>query len=148
MDLVIRAAVAFVLVYGVTRVIGRRELADLQPFDLIFLVVIGDLIQQGVTQNDLSITGVILVISTIALLQVTASYLSFRFRPLRPILNGEPVIIIENGRFIDRNMKRERLTQEDVAEEMRLNSIHSLDEVEWAVLESSGKMSFLKKRRD
>jgi uncharacterized membrane protein YcaP (DUF421 family) len=148
MDLVIRAAVAFVLVYGVTRVIGRRELADLQPFDLIFLVVIGDLIQQGVTQNDLSITGVIVVISTIALLQVTASYLSFRFRPLRPILNGEPVIIIENGRFIDRNMKRERLTQEDVAEEMRLNSIHSLDEVEWAVLESSGKMSFLKKRRD
>jgi uncharacterized membrane protein YcaP (DUF421 family) len=148
MDLVIRAAVAFVLVYGVTRVIGRRELADLQPFDLIFLVVIGDLIQQGVTQNDLSITGVILVISTIALLQVTASYLSFRFRPLRPILNGEPVIIIENGRFIDRNMKRERLTQEDVAEEMRLNSIHSLDEIEWAVLESSGKMSFLKKQRD
>jgi uncharacterized membrane protein YcaP (DUF421 family) len=148
MDLVIRAAVAFVLVYGLTRVIGRRELADLQPFDLIFLVVIGDLIQQGVTQNDLSITGVILVISTIALLQVAASYLSFRFRPLRPILNGEPVIIIENGRFIDRNMKRERLTPEDVAEEMRLNSIHSLDEIEWAVLESSGKMSFLKKQRD
>ena len=145
MDLVIRAAVAFVFVYALTRIIGRRELAQLQPFDLIFLVVIGDLIQQGVTQNDLSITGLILVVSTIALLQVGSSYLSFRFRRLRPILNGDPVVIVENGRFIERNLKRERLTPDDVAEEMRQNQIHSLDEVQWAVLETSGKMSFLKK---
>ena len=145
MDLVLRAGVAFIFVYAVTRVIGRRELAQLQPFDLIFLVVIGDLIQQGVTQNDLSITGLILVVSTIALLQVGSSYLSFRFRRLRPILNGDPVVIVENGRFIERNLKRERLTPDDVAEEMRQNQIHSLDEVQWAVLETSGKMSFLKK---
>ena len=145
MDLVHRAGVAFVFVYAVTRVIGRRELAQLQPFDLIFLVVIGDLIQQGVTQNDLSVTGLILVVSTIALLQVGSSYLSFRFRRLRPILNGDPVVIVENGRFIERNLKRERLTPDDVAEEMRQNQIHSLDEVQWAVLETSGKMSFLKK---
>ena len=125
--------------------IGRRELAQLQPFDLIFLVVIGDLIQQGVTQNDLSVTGLILVVSTIGLLQVCSSYLSFRFRRLRPVLNGEPVVIIENGRFIERNLKRERLTPDDVAEEMRQNQIHSLDEIQWAVLETSGKMSFLKK---
>jgi len=145
MDLVIRAAVAFVFIFALTRVIGRRELAQLQPFDLIFLVVIGDLIQQGVTQNDLSVTGMILVVSTIGLLQVGSSYLSFRFRRLRPILSGDPVVIVENGRFIERNMKRERLTPDDVAEEMRQNQIHSLDEVQWAVLESSGKMSFLKK---
>ncbi|TMG44202.1 MAG: DUF421 domain-containing protein [Chloroflexi bacterium] len=145
MDLVLRAGVAFIFVYAVTRVIGRRELAQLQPFDLIFLVVIGDLIQQGVTQNDLSVTGLILVVSTIALLQVGSSYLSFRFRRLRPILNGDPVVIVENGRFIERNLKRERLTPDDVAEEMRQNQIHSLDEVQWAVLETSGKMSFLKK---
>ena len=145
MDLVLRAGVAFVFVYAVTRVIGRRELAQLQPFDLIFLVVIGDLIQQGVTQNDLSITGLILVVSTIALLQVGSSYLSFRFRRLRPVLNGDPVVIVENGRFIERNLKRERLTPDDVAEEMRQNQIHSLDEVQWAVLETSGKMSFIKK---
>ena len=145
MDLVIRAAVAFVFVYALTRIIGRRELAQLQPFDLIFLVVIGDLIQQGVTQNDLSVTGLILVVSTIALLQVGSSYLSFRFRRLRPVLNGDPVVIVENGRFIERNLKRERLTSDDVAEEMRQNQIHSLDEVQWAVLETSGKMSFLKK---
>jgi|SRR5947207_2051454 uncharacterized membrane protein YcaP (DUF421 family) len=145
MDLVLRAAIAFVLIFAFTRILGRRELADLQPFDLIFLVVIGDLIQQGVTQNDLSVTGLILVIATIGVLQVASSYLTFRFRRLRPIMTGEPVVIVEHGKLIRSNMKRERLTPDDVEEAARQQQIHSLDQVQWAVLESSGKMSFFKK---
>ena len=145
MDLVIRAAVAYVAVFAFTRLLGRRELSQMQPFDLILLVVIGDLIQQGVTQNDLSVTGLLLVVATVGLLQVAASYLSFRFKRLRPLLEGEPVVIIENSAFIERNLKRERLTVDDVTEEMRLQSISSLAEVRWAVLETSGRMSFIKK---
>lgn len=146
MDLVIRAAVAYVAVFAFTRLLGRRELSQMQPFDLILLVVIGDLIQQGVTQNDLSVTGLLLVVATVGLMQVAASYLSFRFRRLRPILEGEPVVIVENGEFIERNLKRERLTVDDVTEEMRLHEITSLAEVRWAVLETSGRMSFIKKQ--
>jgi uncharacterized membrane protein YcaP (DUF421 family) len=145
MDLVIRAAVAYIAVFAFTRLLGRRELSQMQPFDLILLVVIGDLIQQGVTQNDLSVTGLLLVVATVGLMQVAASYLSFRFRRLRPVLEGEPVVIIENGVFIERNLKRERLTVDDVSEEMRLQQITSLGEVQWAVLETSGRMSFVKK---
>ena len=74
MDIVIRAAVAFLFVYLVTRVIGRRELSSMQPFDLILLVMIGDLVQQGVTPNDFSVTGALLVGSTIALVTVGISY--------------------------------------------------------------------------
>jgi uncharacterized membrane protein YcaP (DUF421 family) len=144
-DLVIRATVAYVVIYAFTRLLGRRELSQLQPFDLILLVVIGDLIQQGVTQNDLSVTGLLIVVGTVGLLQVAVSYLSFRFKRLRPVLEGEPVVIVEDGRFVERNMKRERLTEDDVTEEMRLQSIASLAEVQWAVLETSGKMSFIKK---
>lgn len=146
MDLVLRAAAAYVAVFAFTRLLGRRELSQMQPFDLILLVVIGDLIQQGVTQNDLSVTGLLIVLVTVALLQVAASYLSFRFRPLRPLLEGEPVVIVENGEFIRRNMRRERLTVDDVTEEMRLQQITSLAEVQWAVLETSGRMSFVKKQ--
>jgi uncharacterized membrane protein YcaP (DUF421 family) len=146
MDIVIRAAIAFLIVFAFTRLLGRRELAQMQPFDLILLVVVGDLIQQGVTQNDLSVTGLFLVIATIGLMQVGFSYLSFRVRRLRPILNGEPVVIIENGQLIERNMKRERLSLEDVAEEARLNEVASFDDVQWAILETSGQMSFIKKK--
>src|SRR5207302_9943422 len=98
MDIVIRAAAVFLVVYLFTRILGRRELSTLQPFDLILLVVIGDLIQQGVTQNDLSVTGVVLVLSTIGVMVVATSYLSYRFRRLRPYLNGDPVVLMEDGK--------------------------------------------------
>ena len=130
--------------FAFTRALGRRELATLQPFDLILLIVIGDLIQSGVTQNDLSVTGVLIVVSTIGILQVTVSYLGFRVRRLRPFLQGEPIVLVENGRVIDRNMRRERLTRDDLAEKARISEIESIDDIKWAVLETNGDISFIK----
>ena len=70
MDLVIRATVIFLFIFLVTRIAGRRQLGELEPFDVILLVVLGDLVQQGITQSDESVTGTVIVISTIALLSV------------------------------------------------------------------------------
>jgi uncharacterized membrane protein YcaP (DUF421 family) len=144
-DLVIRAAVVFVFIFCLMRLIGRRELSSLEPFDLILLVVIGDLAQQGVTQNDASVTGVVLVIGTMAVMSVGASYLSFRFRRLRPILDGEPIVLLEDGRPIERNLRRERITVEELAEAARLQSVASLADVRWAVLETSGTISIIRR---
>ena len=127
MDLVVRAAVAFLFVYLLTRVVGRRELSSMQPFDLILLVMIGDLVQQGVTQNDFSVTGAVLVGGTIALLTVRVSYTSFRFPRLRPVLDGEPVIVVEDGEPIERNLRRNRITLEELAAAARADGIGSLD---------------------
>jgi uncharacterized membrane protein YcaP (DUF421 family) len=145
MDIVIRAAVAFVFILLLTRVVGRRELNSLEPFDLILLVTIGDLVQQGVTQNDFSITGMTLAVGTIAVLTVLFSYLSWRFQALRPVLEGQPLILIEDGKVIEKNLRRNRLTQEEVAAEARNQQIDSFDKIRWAVLETSGKISFIEK---
>ena len=134
------------MILFVTRVIGKRELSSLQPFDLILLVVLGDLVQQGVTQSDYSVTGVALAIFTFGALTVAVSYVSFKFPRARPILDGEPVIIVQEGRVIEANLRRERLTPEEVAEEARQHQIASLEDVQWAVLESNGKISFIPKR--
>jgi uncharacterized membrane protein YcaP (DUF421 family) len=144
MDVVIRAVIIYALVFGLTRALGRRELSTLQPFDLILLIVIGDLIQSGVTQSDLSVTGVLLVVCTIGILQVLTSYLSFRFRRVRSVLQGEPIVLVDNGQLIDRNMRRERLTLDDLAEKARLSEIASIDDIRWAVLETNGEISFIK----
>jgi uncharacterized membrane protein YcaP (DUF421 family) len=144
MDVVLRAAIIFLLVFAFTRVLGRRELSSLQPFDFILLVVIGDLIQNGVTQSDLSVTGVFLALCAIGSLQVLTSYLGFRFGRLRPVLQGEPIVLVENGKIIDRNMRRERLTFDDLAEKARLSEIGSIEEIRWAVLETNGDISFIK----
>ena len=145
MDIVLRAFVAFLFILLLTRIVGRRELSTLEPFDLILLVTIGDLVQQGVTQNDFSVTGMILAAGTIGILAVVFSYLPWKFRVLRPVLEGEPVILVQDGDVIERNLRRHRLTHEEIAAAARLQNIASLQQIRWAVLETNGQISFIKK---
>ena len=144
MDLAIRSVVLYAFVFVLTRIVGRRELSSLQPFDLILLIVLGDALQQGLTQDDYSLTGAILVVGTIAVLQVFVSWLSYRFPRTRPILEGEPLVIVQDGEVIERNLKRERLTVEEITEEARKQQIAHLADVRFAVLETSGQISFIK----
>jgi uncharacterized membrane protein YcaP (DUF421 family) len=146
MDLAIRAVALFFFVYLLTRIIGRRELSSMEPFDLILLIVIGDAIQQGLTQDDYSVTGALIVIGTFAVLQILISYLSYRFPRLRPALDGEPMVVVQDGKVIEKNMKRERITLEEVMVEARLQQVASLDQIAWAVLETSGKISVIPKQ--
>jgi uncharacterized membrane protein YcaP (DUF421 family) len=145
MDLAIRAVVLFLFVYLLTRIMGRRELSSLEPFDLILLIVIGDAIQQGLTQDDYSVTGAFIVVGVFAVLQVTISYISFRFPFARRTLSGEPIVIVQDGKPIERNMKRERLTFGELMVEVRMQQLSSIDQVAWAVLETSGKISVIPK---
>ena len=145
MDIVLRAIVLYAFVVLVMRVMGRRELSSLGPVDLVLLIVLGDAIQQGLTQDDYSVTGAIIAVSTIAAVQVGVSQLSYRSRCARRLLEGDPVVIIQDGKLIERNMKRERLTEGEVAEEMRGQQIASVEDVEWGILESNGTMSFIPK---
>jgi uncharacterized membrane protein YcaP (DUF421 family) len=145
MDIVLRGIFIFFVLYLLMRVIGRRELSTLEPFDLILLVVLGDAVQQGLTQDDYSLTGALLAIGTIAMLQLGVSYANFRFPRLRPLLDGEPIIVVRDGKPIEKNLRRERVTLDDLAAAMRKQNIASLDEVAWAVMETSGSLSFIKK---
>lgn len=146
MDIVFRGIAVYFFIYLLTRVIGRRELSSLAPFDLILLIILGDAVQQGLTQDDYSITGAMIAVGTIATLQVATSWLSFRSSRLRTVLEGEPIVIVQDGKPIERNMKRERLVLDEVMEEARLQQIESLDEIKWAVIETSGNISFVKKQ--
>ena len=146
MDLALRAVALFFFVYLLTRVTGRRELSSLQPFDLILLIVLGDAIQQGLTQDDYSVTGAMIVVGAIASLQVATSFLSFKFRWARRVLDGDPIVIVQDGQVIENNLRRERLTVEEIAEEARGQQIAALDDVQWAVFEPSGKISFIPKQ--
>jgi uncharacterized membrane protein YcaP (DUF421 family) len=147
MDIAFRGAALFLFMFLLTRVIGRRELSSLQPFDLILLIVLGDTIQQGLTQDDYSVTGAVIAVGTIAGLQVLTSYTSFRFRWARRLLNGDPIVLVQDGRVIEKNLRRERLTLEDLSEQARSSQIASLADVRWAVFEPSGTISFIPKKQ-
>jgi uncharacterized membrane protein YcaP (DUF421 family) len=143
MDLVIRATVVFLFILLVTRVAGKRELSSMEPFDLILLVVMGDLVQQAITQSDYSVTGALTVISTITLLTVFVSFLNWRFSFMRSTLEGQPVVLVENGKTIERNMKRERITIEDIESEGRQQQVTAISDMRWALLETNGRISII-----
>jgi uncharacterized membrane protein YcaP (DUF421 family) len=145
MDIALRAIALYVFVVFVMRMIGRRELSTLTPFDLVLLIVLGDAIQQGLTQDDYSVTGAVIAVSTLAIMQVITSYISYRVKPFRKILKGEPIVLIEDGKLLNQNLRRERITAGDVAEKMRAQEIAAFDQVQWAILESNGSISFIQK---
>jgi uncharacterized membrane protein YcaP (DUF421 family) len=147
MDVVLRAALFFFVLFAIMRFVGRRELNSMEPFDLILLVVMGDLVQQAVTQSDYSVTGGILVIGTITLLTVATSYLTFKFPRVRPVLDGEPIVLISDGEVLWRNARRERITVEELQAEARQQQISSLDDIRFAVLETNGKISMISRSK-
>src|SRR5437868_343537 len=146
MDIALRALFLYAFVVFVMRVLGRRELSSLSAVDLILLIVLGDAIQQGLTQDDYSVTGALIAVSTIASLQVFTSYLSFRSQRARKVLEGLPIVVIEDGKVIEQNLQRERMTADEISEEMRTQQIASFSEVQWGILETNGSMSFVKKQ--
>jgi len=143
MELVIRATVIYFFLFLVARGVGKRELSQLTAFELILLVVMGDLVQQGMTQEDMSVTGAIVVISTLTFWIVVMSYVSFKLKGARTVLEGIPVVVVRNGKPIDEMMHLERLTRDELREAARNHGIADLGEVRMGVLEPDGKFSFL-----
>jgi len=143
MDLVLRCLVLFPLVIVLVRVVNRRQLHSLEPFDLVMLVVLGDLLQQGITQNDFSVTGSAIVIVTITLLSMLTAAIAYRSRRFSTLMDGEPVILGEHGRPIHNNLRRERITLRELAAQARQHNIADLGDIHYAVLETSGAISFL-----
>ncbi|HEV7287229.1 DUF421 domain-containing protein [Sphingomonas sp. R647] len=145
MDIVIRASVMFALLFGLLRLMGKRELGQMTPFELVMLVVLGDLIQQGITHNDFSLTGATLAIATFAFWATVLGWVSYRWPRAERAIEGEPRVLIRDGAWIEANMKRDRLTRRELESEMRLAGIACVRDVAWAILEPEGRISFIKR---
>jgi uncharacterized membrane protein YcaP (DUF421 family) len=142
MEIVVRALVVFAFLWLVTRVVGRASLSEVTTFELLLYVTMGDLIQQSVTQQDYSLTSAFLAVGVFALLTISLSYSSWRWPKLRPIIRGTPVIVMRAGEPIGEVMRRQRLTMDDVMAAARAQGIRRLSDVDLAVLETDGRISF------
>lgn len=143
MDIVIRATVMFLVVFVLIRMMGKRELAEMTPFEFVMLVVIGDLIQQGVTHNDFSLTGATLAVSTFAFWGLMLNFFSNKSRRAEKMLDSEPAVVIRRGELIRDNLKRNRMTVSELESEMRLAGLAHFSDVAWGIIETNGKISFI-----
>ena len=145
MEIVLRATAVYFFVYILLRVMGKRELGELSAFELVLLVMIGDLVQQAVTQEDFSVTGAVLAVGTIAFWVLLSSYLSFRFKKAQSVLESLPVLVVRDGSIQREALKAERVSIEELANAARMQGIADLGTVAYAVLESDGSLSFVQK---
>jgi uncharacterized membrane protein YcaP (DUF421 family) len=142
MEIVVRALVVFFFLWVITRVVGRTTLGELSTFELLLYVTMGDMVQQAVTQQDYSVTSAFLAVGVFALLTVALSYTSWRFPGLRPLIRGRPVVIVRNGDLVTAEMARQRMPFDDLVASAREQGIRRISDIEIAVLETNGKISF------
>ncbi|HEU0088170.1 MAG TPA: YetF domain-containing protein [Pseudonocardiaceae bacterium] len=142
MEIVARAVVMFAFLWMITRVVGRVTLGELSTFQLLLYVTMGDLVQQAITQQDFSLTGGVLAISVFALLTIALSWINTRWRGAAPVTHGVPVVVVRNGDPLLDVMHRERLSLPDLMAAARENGVQQFTDIELAVLEADGKISF------
>lgn len=142
MEIVLRAMVMFLFLWVLTRAVGRTTLGELSAFQLVLFITMGDLVQQAVTQQDFSTTGAMLAVGTFAMLTVTLSWVQWRWPQLRDVLTGRPELLVRDGEVLRGTMRRRRLTMDDLRASAREQGIRTTDDIELAVLEANGKISF------
>jgi uncharacterized membrane protein YcaP (DUF421 family) len=142
MEIVLRALVVFLFLWVVTRAVGRSTLGELSTYELVIYVTMGDLVQQAVTQQDYSVTGAVLAVGTFAVLTVALSWTEWRFPRSRDVIAGRPTLIIDEGEVVEANMRRQRLSVADLLVAARQQGIRRTAEIEYAVLEANGQISF------
>lgn len=145
MDIVIRATAVFFILWLLLRVLGRRELSELTPFDLVVLIVLGDLVQQAVTQEDMSITGATLAAGTMIIWTILISTGTFWSKRVRRTFKGVPLIVLKDGELYERVLRAQRVDIEYLHDAARQQGIRDLDDVELAVLEPDGMFSFIER---
>lgn len=144
MELILRATAVFFFLWIIMRAMGKRELTEMTSFELVLVIVMGDAVQQAITQEDYSVTGAILAVGTIALWVLLTSYISFRWKKTRPLLEGLPSVLVQNGKVLRDALKVERITQEELLSAAREQGVSNLKELRFAILEGDGKFSFIK----
>lgn len=147
MELVLRATAVFWFLWLVVRGTGKRSLAELTPLDLLMVVVIGDLVQQGVTQEDMSVVGAVVAVSVFVVWTFIADAIGRRSKRSARFLAGEPIIVVHDGVPLDDRLAKERVTVDDLKEAARIKGIGDLGEVEFGILETDGRFSFITKER-
>lgn len=143
MEIVLRAAAVYGILWLLLRAMGKRELAEVTAFELVILVVLGDIIQQGVTQEDMSITGAALAVSTMGLLAVGTSVVGERSPRARRLLEGKPSLVVRHGVVDEDVLRLQRIPRAELEEAARKRGLGDLGTVAWGILETDGTFSFI-----
>lgn len=141
----IRTIILYILVLVVMRFMGKREIGQLQPFELAISIMIADLATIPMAEPGIPITNGIIPILGLLIMHLAISVINLKSIKLREIMCGKPSILIYRGRILEKNMKKERFTINELEERLRGNNVFNIGDVEYAILETSGQVTVIQK---
>jgi len=144
-DLVIRAAVVYIAVLLLLRVSGKRQIGQMGMTEFVALLLISNAVQNAMNGGDNSLTGGLILASTLILLSFAFAYLTYRYNRLERLVQGRPTLLVHHGKLLRHHLARELLSVRELSVILRKQGIHHLDEVAEAVLESDGYVTVIRK---
>ncbi|ATW23832.1 DUF421 domain-containing protein [Candidatus Formimonas warabiya] len=143
--LIIRTAILYFIVVIAMKAMGKREVGQLQPFELVVFLIISEMAAISMENTGIPITSSIVPIITVVILQVFLALLNLKSERARAMICGKPTILIENGKILEQELRRTRVNVNDLLEQMRAKNIYNIADVEYGILETNGHLSVLPK---
>ena len=144
-NLVVRCIFFYFMIIVALRFMGKREIGELSIFDIVIYLVMSELLALSLTDEDKSIFHTLVPLITLAILQVSVAHLIMKYEKFRHLIDGEPVILVQNGLVNQSTMKKERYNIDDLMMQIREFGIGSIHEIAFAILETNGKLTVLRK---
>lgn len=148
LTILIRSTFFYLLITVLYRIMGKREIGELSIMDFIISIFIAEMAAISIENYESSILVSLIPIGILVVIQISLSYISMKNKKIRRIIDGDPSVIIDHGKVQFKEMKKQRYNIDDLLTQLRANSIKSIDEVEFAILETSGKLSIFPKKED
>lgn len=144
MDAVFRATVVYLFLLVIFRIAGKRTLGQTTTFDLVLLLIIGEATQQALLGNDFSLTNAVIVITTLVLIDIGFALWKQRSQTLDKLIDGVPLVIVDNGELLKDRMHKARVDEEDIlSAARRTQGLERMEQIKYAVLERSGDISII-----
>jgi len=138
---VIRVAIVYLFVLFALRLLGKREFGDLSPHEFVMLMLIPDIVAQGIVKEDFSLTNGLVAVLLVAL----TSLLIHVSRPAELAVTPRPTVLLFDGNLYTSNLNKERVSADEVLQVARESGLETLDQVKWAILQSDGKIAIVPK---
>lgn len=140
-----RALFLYIIVVVVMRIMGKRQIGQLQPFELVITIMIAELAAVPMENTGIPLINGIIPIATLLIAQLAFSYINLKSERLRGIICGKPSVLVEGGRIVESELRRQRYNLNDLMEQLRAKNFANIGDVEFAILETSGQISVIPK---
>lgn len=142
-ELILRAVVIYIGVFLLFRLVGKKQLGEMSPFDFVLVVIVSEAVSNGLLGDEHSITGGLILASTLVALNYGVDFISFKSKKMEKIIDGEAQLLVSQGKVRQSVMDREKITLEELMSSVRRDGIEKLEDVRFAILETNGKISII-----